>query len=329
VLDRLLEETWLDIEGVSGTSAGAMNAVALVNGLASGGREGARALLAEFWEKVSAAAAFSPVQRTPMDRFFGGWRLDQSPMYNWMELWSQFFSPYEFNPFDINPLRKIVDETFDFDAVNGPDAPKLFQSATNVRTGRMTLFNQPDVSVLTTMASACLPSLYQAVEIGDEAYWDGGYMGNPPLFPLMGATKSKDLIVVQINPMMRDEIPRKTAEINNRLNEIIFNSSLVNELRTAGYIYNKMRLENVELQGFGQGRLHRIADEETMRTLSATSKMNASPDFMAFLFEKGRNSAEDWLETDAKELGKKTSWIPPMIQDQLTYDGAPTGKANA
>ena len=327
VLDRLLEEEWLEIDGVSGTSAGAMNAVALVNGLAADeGATAAKALLATYWERVSAAAAFSPVQRTPMDKFWNGWRLDQSPMYAWIELWSQFLSPYDFNPFGINPLRQIVEDTFNFDLVNSETAPKLYQSATNVRSGRLEVFEKPKISVDTTLASACLPTIYQAVEIGEEAYWDGGYMGNPPLYPLVKGTAAKDLIVVQINPMRRNEIPKSSSEISNRLNEITFNSSLLNELRAAGFLYNMMREEDLDTGRLGQGRLHRIHAEEVMQDLSATSKMNASPDFMDFLFKTGREAAEAWLETDAKLLGEKTSWIPEVVRDQLTFQSQPTPK---
>lgn len=315
VLDRLLEEKWIQIDGVSGTSAGAMNAVCLVQGLAQEGPDQVRALLRLFWERVSKAAAFSPLQRTLVDRMMAGWRLDHSPIYAWTEVFSTFFSPYDFNPLGLNPLKRIVEDTFDFSIVNSASAPRLFQSATNVKRGRLKLFRQPNISAETTLASACLPSLYQAVEIKGEYYWDGGYMGNPPLFPLVRETEAKDLILIQINPFARDELPKRSNEINNRLNEIIFNSSVLHELRAAGIMVSILEKEQVKLNGFGKGRLHRIEAEAVMKELSASSKMNAAPDFLEFLFEAGRVKAEAWIADYAADVGVKTTWYPDIIDD--------------
>lgn len=321
VLDRLLEESWIEVDGVSGTSAGAMNAVALAQGLAGDGRAEVSNLLRSFWGRVSAAAAFSPLQRTMMDRMTSGWRLDRSPVYAWTEVFSSFFSPYDYNPFGFNPLRKIVEDTFNFSAINSEQAPKLFQSATNVRSGRLELFRQPSISADTTLASACLPSVYQAVEIDDEVYWDGGYMGNPPLFPLVRETEAKDLILIQINPMRREEIPKRSGDINNRLNEIIFNSSILHEIRAAGIMLSMLEEEKVELNGGLQSeRLHRIHAESVMQDLSASSKMNAAPDFIDFLFQTGRASAEEWIVEHASDLGEKTTWRPDAVQDYLPED---------
>ncbi|MEM9351092.1 MAG: patatin-like phospholipase family protein [Pseudomonadota bacterium] len=320
VLDRLLEEPWIEVRGVSGTSAGAMNAVALVQGLAQDGPDQVKSLLKSFWLRVSQAAAFSPLQRTMMDRMTGGWRLDQSPIYAWTEAFSSFFSPYDFNPLGINAMRPIVKDTFDFDAINSRAAPKLFQSATNVRSGRLKLFKQPKISVDTTLASACLPSIYQAIEIDGEAYWDGGYMGNPPLFPLVRDSEAKDLILIQINPFRREDIPKSSGDINNRLNEIIFNSSVLHELRAAGIMYSWLKEEQVQLKGLGTGRLHRIEAESVMRELNVSSKMNAAPDFIDYLFQVGRDTADAWIGTHASDVGVKTTWIPDIIEDYLDDD---------
>ncbi|MEM9350911.1 MAG: patatin-like phospholipase family protein [Pseudomonadota bacterium] len=317
VLDRLLLEPWIEIDGVSGTSAGAMNAVALAQGLAGDGPEEVSRLLSAFWGRVSAAAAFSPLQRTVMDRMTSGWRLDRSPIYAWTEVFSSFFSPYDYNPFGFNPLRKIVEETFDFAVINSKRAPKLFQSATNVRSGRLELFRQPSISADTTLASACLPSVYQAVEIKDEAYWDGGYMGNPPLFPLVRETDATDLILIQINPLRREEIPKRSGDINNRLNEIIFNSSILHEIRAAGIMMSMLEEEQLQHNGLSSERLHRIHAESVMQELSASSKMNAAPDFIEFLYETGCNAAESWLAEHGAELGVKTTWLPDIIEDYV------------
>ncbi|MEM1272376.1 MAG: patatin-like phospholipase family protein [Pseudomonadota bacterium] len=327
VLDRLLEEPWIEVDGVSGTSAGAMNAAGLVQGLAQDGPEQVSALLRTFWERVSKAAAFSPLQRTMMDRMTSGWRLDNSPMYKWSEVFSSFFSPYDFNPFGFNPLRHIVDETFDFSAINAENAPRLFQSATNVRSGRLKLFHQPNISTDTTLASACLPSIYQAVEIDDEFYWDGGYMGNPPIYPLVRETDADDLILIQINPYRREEIPKRSGDINNRLNEIIFNSSILHELRAAGVMLSMLEECQVKPKGLAKGRLHRIHADSVMQELSASSKMNAAPDFIEFLFETGRTIADAWLTQHAEDVGVKTTWMPDIIEDYLTGDDDAEGSA--
>ena len=317
VLDRLLEEPRIEVDGVSGTSAGAMNAVALVQGLAQDGPEQVSKLLRRFWGRVSAAAAFSPLQRTMMDRMTSGWRLDRSPIYAWTEVFSSFFSPYDYNPFGFNPLRNIVEDTFDFAAINSKTAPRLFQSATNVRSGRLQLFRQPAISADTTLASACLPSVYQAVEINGEHFWDGGYMGNPPLFPLVRETDAHDLILIQINPMRREDVPKRSGEINNRLNEIVFNSSILHELRAAGIMLSMLKEEQVQLHGLSSERLHRFHAESVMQELSASSKMNAAPDFIEFLYETGRATADAWIAEHAADIGVRTTWVPDIVQDYM------------
>ncbi|MEM8836752.1 MAG: patatin-like phospholipase family protein [Pseudomonadota bacterium] len=316
VLHRLLDEPDIAITGVSGTSAGAMNGVALVQGLSEGSPARAQDLMAVFWERVAKAAAFSPVQRTPIDRMLQGWRLDRSPLYEWADAIGQFFSPYYANPLDINPLRQILRETFDFELINKKGAPKFFQSATNVRTGRLKLFRQPEITIETTLASACLPTVYQAVEIDGEAFWDGGYMGNPPLFPLIDETPTLDTILVQINPFIRKTLPRSRNDIENRLNEIIFNGSLINELRSLGFLHQLIESEDLDRDAYRNGRLHRIANEDEMQSLNLSTKMNASPDFLDYLFNVGVKSAETWLSDHGDKIGKKSTWIPRYVVEE-------------
>ncbi len=310
VLDRLLDEERLDILGVSGTSAGAMNATALVQGLTSGGRRAAQELLREFWSKVSAAARFSPIQRTFFDVLMGRWSLDLSPGFIVSQQMQRLFSPYQINPFDINPLRDLVAGFFDFDIVNRPDAPKLFLSATNVRSGLAKVFRQPDMSVDTVMASACLPFLFKAVEIDGEAYWDGGYMGNPPLFPLIDETDERDLVLVQINPMRREELPRTAYEIENRLNEITFNASLIKELRAAYFLKEIINHEGLERAAFRDARIHRIEAEDEMRELSVSSKLNAEWAFLQHLHDIGWRNADKWLGRHFDDIGARSTWKP-------------------
>ncbi|MDJ0853921.1 MAG: patatin-like phospholipase family protein [Desulfobacterales bacterium] len=316
VLDRLLEERRIEIEGISGTSAGSMNAVALAQGLADRGPRMAQELLAGFWKKVSEAARLGPVQRSFFDVMMGRWSLDLSPSFIFFEHFTRTFSPYEFNPFDINPLRDIVAEVFDFDVINNARLPTLFLSATNVRTGRAKVFRQPEISVDATMASACLPFLFQAVEIDGEAYWDGGYMGNPPIFPLIDETEASDIVIVQINPFSRSEIPRTAYEINNRLNEITFNASLKKELRAAAFLSEIIHHENLDRQAYRDGRLHLIQSEEEMRKLSVSSKLNAEWQFLQHLHDIGWRTADQWLAAHFDDLGVRTSWFPEFVFEE-------------
>ncbi|MEO1016962.1 MAG: patatin-like phospholipase family protein [Pseudomonadota bacterium] len=316
VLDRLLEDERIEIANVSGTSAGAMNATALVQGLEAGGREGAKMLLREYWKRVSDAAQLSPMRRTLFDVIMGRWSLDRSPGFLMSQQLQRTFSPYQLNPMGLNPLAGIVGNVFDFDIVNHPSAPRLFLSATNVRTGLAKVFRQPDISVDTVMASACLPFLFQAVEIDGEAYWDGGYMGNPPLFPLIDETDNRDLVIIQINPFSRQEIPKTAYEIENRLNEITFNASLIKELRAAYFLYEIIHHEGLEREAYRDARLHRIEAEDEMRKLSVSSKMNGEWAFLDHLFKIGRDVADRWLAKHFEDIGVRTSWRPAEVMTE-------------
>jgi len=316
VLDRLLDDERIDIEGISGTSAGAMNAVALAQGLASGERRTAQELLSGFWRKTSEAARMSPIQRSFFDIMMGRWSLDLSPSFRFFDNLSRTFSPYELNPLDINPLRDLVDECFDFGVINRVQLPKLFLSATNVRTGLPKVFRQPDISVDTTMASACLPFLFHAVEIDGETYWDGGYMGNPPIFPLIDETDARDIVVVQINPLTRPKLPRTAYEIENRLNEITFNASLMKELRAAAFLREIIHHEDLDRQAYRDGRFHLIQAEEDMRKLSVSSKLNAEWEFLQHLHDLGWQTAERWVEDHFDDLGVRSTWNTDFILEE-------------
>ena len=307
VLDRLLEDGRLHIEGLSGTSAGAMNGAIVADGIVRGGYDTARECLEEFWSAVSDAGRFSPVRRSPIDVLFGRWSLDHSPGYIAAEAMSRIFSPYDFNPLDINPLRDIVAEHVDFDRVNRCTDLKLFVTATNVRTGRPKIFRQPEISVEALMASACLPTLFRAVEINGEAYWDGGYMGNPALFPLVDECDARDMVIVQINPIERDELPTTAADIANRVNEITFNASLIKELRSLGFLWEVIHHEDLERAEYRDARIHRIDGGETMLKLSVSSKFNAEWDFLVHLRDAGRASASQWLEENFDHIGYRST----------------------
>jgi NTE family protein len=306
VLDRLLDEKNLAFEGLSATSAGAMNAAAFAYGLAVDGREGARNALAGYWKRVSDAARLGPLQPNVIDRLLGDHKSTWSPMLSFVDFVTRVLSPYQFNPANYNPLRDLVEQSIDFDVLKRPDCPiKLFLSATNVRTGKVKIFAGKEISVSAVMASACLPTLFHAVEIDGEAYWDGGYMGNPALFPLIYNCESADIVTVHINPLFRKEVPRAAGDILNRINEISFNSSLMREMRAVSFV-TKLIKQN-QLDGLRQVLIHNIAADEFMSALSPTSKYNADWDFLVFLRDQGRKCAGDWLAKNFVKLGVASS----------------------
>ena len=315
VLDRLLEEPWLKIDGISGTSAGAMNAAVLVDGFAKGGAEGARTTLENFWRRVSHAARFSPLRRGPLDVILGRWTLDSSPIYVAMDLMSRMVSPYDLNPMGKNPLREILAETIDFERL--ARAPtKLFITATNVRTGRGHVFKNDAVTPDVLLASACLPTMFQAVEIDGEPYWDGGYAGNPTITPLIRECKSQDTILVQINPVEREGSPRSASEILNRLNEVSFNAVLLKELRMIALLRQAADPGHREGAQWAGMRIHRIASG-ILTELGASSKLNAEWEFFSLLRDEGRRSAQVFLESHASDLGRRSTLDLDVLLEQI------------
>lgn len=305
VLDRLLEEPWLTIAGISGTSAGAMNAAVLADGWTADGAAGAREALEKYWRSVSRAAAFSPMQRSPLDRLMGRWSLDSSPAYIFTDLMSRLLSPYDLNPLGFNPLRQILTESIDFERL--ARAPtKLFVTATRVRTGRGRIFRNAEINADVLLASACLPTMFRAVEIDGEPYWDGGYVGNPTITPLVRETDARDTILVQINPTERLEEPRTAAEILNRLNEISFNSPLAKELRMIAL------LRQVADPGTGEGarwarmKTHRIKSD-MLAAFGASSKLNAEWAFVSALRDEGRRAAGEFIDRHGADLGERST----------------------
>jgi len=304
VLDRLLEEPWLRIDGISGTSAGAMNGAVLADGHAAGGPDGARAALEAFWRSVSHAARFSPLRRTPLDVLLGRWTLDYSPAFIAMDLASRLFSPYDLNPNGCNPLSEILAESIDFARLSR--APiKVFVTATDVRTGRGRVFPNSQITPDVLLASACLPTLFQAIEIDGRAYWDGGYSGNPTITPLVRQCQAKDIILVQINPVERPDTPRTARDILNRLNEVSFNAVLLKELRMIALLRQVATSGAGECALWAGMRIHRIASD-AMVDLGYSSKLNAEWDFLCMLRDEGRRSAESFLARHGKDLGRRS-----------------------
>ena len=305
VLDRLLEEPWLMIEAISGTSAGAMNAAVLVSGFMQGGAEGARSALDAYWGRVAKAAKFSPLQRSPLDRLMKRWTLDTSPAYLAMDLMSRVLSPYDLNPLGLNPISSILAESIDF--AHLAEAPiKLFITATNVHTGRGRVFRNKEITPDVLLASACLPTMFQAIEIDGEPYWDGGYAGNPTMTPLVRESDAPDTILVQINPRVRADTPRTASEILNRLNEISFNSPLMKELRMMALLRQAADPGTGEGARWARMRTHRIMTDK-LTDLGASSKLNAEGEFLALLKEEGRRSADEFLMAHGEDVGKRST----------------------
>ena len=305
VLDRLLEEPWLKIEAVSGTSAGAMNAVAMISGFAIDGAEGARHALHDFWERVAKAGAMSPLQRNPIDKVLGNWSLDGSPTFIAMDLMARMFSPYDLNPMGYNPLTDILAESIDFERL--AKAPiKIFVTATNVRTGRGRIFRNQEITPDVLLASACLPTMFQAVEIDGDPYWDGGFAGNPTITPLIRESDALDTILIQINPRERAGTPRTASEILNRLNEISFNAALMKELRMIALMREMATPATPEGARWAGMRTHRIMTD-MMSDLGHSSKLNAEWAFLTMLRDEGRRAAAEFLADHGDDIGERST----------------------
>ncbi|PTE14974.1 patatin [Fuscovulum blasticum DSM 2131] len=306
VLDRLLEEDSLEIAAVSGTSAGALNGAALKAGLVAGGREAARKRLRKLWEDVADVGdlrmipwlqPFAPVMQYWQDMAEA--LLPVSPQ----GIAAQFYSPYAWGGAWSNPLEPIVRD-LDFTHICAETEPRLFIGATNLRTGKARVFAGQDISPEALMASACIPTVFQAVEIDGEAYWDGGFAGNPSLWPLYDRHLPDDLLIVQVNPMRRDAVPDTPLEIQNRMNEISFNASLMSELRAVGFVKRLIAQGHIAKGQMKDLRVHIIADDPLMNDLSATTKLQPSEHIVTRLFEAGRSAAEAFLATCDGDLEK-------------------------
>ncbi len=309
VLDRLLEDERIEIEGISGTSAGAMNGAVLAWGMMKGGRQGARDALDHFWRRVGEEGRWSPLQPSWFDRMMGtNGTLDHSPTYLALDMLSRLLSPYQMNMLDYNPLRAVLDDLVDFEALKRCEIMKLFISATNVRTGKIKVFNIHEVSTDVILASACLPLMFRAVEIDGEHYWDGGFMGNPAIFPLLYDCTSSDVVLVEVNPIRTAKVPTTAREILDRMNNISFNSTLMREMRAVAFVselvgdhvlsrHNRLRRIN----------FHMIEAEEVMDRLGASSKFNSDATFLSSLKALGRQTAEDWLGESFSKVGRESS----------------------
>ena len=305
VLDYLIKDGRLGFDGISGTSAGAVNAVMLADGLKRGGADEARKRLSDFWKSVSLGGELPELQRNVLNQLFslvpGG-----SRGLDWLSVWSRYLSPYDFNPLNINPLKDLIERFVDFEGLRA-DARPLFIAATNVQTGRLHVFPHDKICAEAVMASACLPTVFRAVEIDGVSYWDGGYLGNPVLFPFFRETDTEDVLIVQINPLVRRKIPHASREIATRVNEVTFNASLMGELRTIEFV-NRM-IERGQLpRGTGRNqyrhiRIHRIVLEGLGERFSSAARMRNDYESFELLRKLGERAARRFLDAHYADIG--------------------------
>ena len=310
VLDRILEDDRLQIDGVSGTSAGAMNGTVMVAGHVAGGSAGAREALDRYWKAVSGLGTLSPIHRSWYDHAIGNWDLDESPASIWLDALSRVVSPYQLNPLNVSPLRDLIAGMVNFEALRQADDIRLFISATNVNTGKIRVFERKELTLDMLMASAALPNVFQAVIIDGEAYWDGGFMGNPAIFPLIYGCTAPDVVIVQVNPITREGVPKTAGEIMNRLNEITFNASLMREMRAIAFVLKLLDETPADIpliQGLKRMHIHMIEDEPAMESLGVASKLNIDMDFLLYLKRLGRETAARWLEKNFDALGHRST----------------------
>ena len=325
-LDRLLEDERIEFAAASGASAGAMCAVVLADGLHEGGRDGARTKLRQFWESVAQAGQASPYRRTPMMAFLNafkpGWAAE-SYLALWADVASKFASPYDFNPLNINPLTDVLNELVDFERVRACDKMQLFIAATNVETGRIRVFEHRELTANHVMASACLPQLFQAVEIDGAPYWDGGYTGNPALFPLFGVKDSRDIVIVQTHPLERPGVPRTATDITARINEINFNANLLSELRAIEFVARLVDESRLPEGRYRKMLVHNVSEGQALTPLGVGVDLNTDIDFFTGLFDTGRAAADRWLGAHFDALGERSTVdLAAMFRAAPMPDGA-------
>jgi NTE family protein len=310
VLDALIEDGRLEFEAVSGTSAGAINAAIMLQGWSQGGRPGAQEALRRFWEQLGAMSVASPIQRTPLDRLQGNWNLDDSPGALWADLIQRTLSPWQRNPLKFDPLRELLREHFDEKAVRACHEVKAFIAATNVQTGKVRIFTREELSIDALLASACLPNVHDAVVIDGVPYWDGGFRGNPPIWPFIYSCDSRDVVLVEVDPPVREKVPQSNAEIADRLNEITFGGALMAEMRAIAFAQELVD-KNAISGDFGQRLkhmfIHSIADPASLAPMGAVSKFNIEPEFLEHLFELGRKAATLWLASSFESVGGRST----------------------
>ncbi|HEY1039366.1 MAG TPA: patatin-like phospholipase family protein [Bacteroidia bacterium] len=307
VIDRILDDDRVAIEGVCGTSAGAMNGVCTIYGLNKGGPQEAKRLLETFWKKISEAGKKTGMIPSWYDKTISKGNMNYSPVYRMFSSMFENMSPYQFNPMGINPLEKILNDLIDFKELHRMNPPKLYVCATNVRTCEARVFGPTEITAKSILASACLPYMYQAVEIDGESYWDGGYMGNPPIQPLIDDLGTDDILLIQVNPVRIKSTPTDIEDIRDRVNELSFNSSLLADLKLIMF-QQELIDKGITIDGrLRRTLLHNISADHALDGLNLSSKLNTDWDFLQHLKQTGREYAEEWLETNYVHIGKKST----------------------
>ncbi|MBP6985564.1 MAG: patatin-like phospholipase family protein [Alphaproteobacteria bacterium] len=307
VLDALLEDTRIEIIGISGTSAGGMNAAALLQGYNKNGREGARAEMRRFWKLLSARTNLNPFKTNLIQMFTGNHSLRGSPSYAWMNMLRETYSPYDLNPMDINPLRDLVHDFFDCSLLHQPSKLKLFLCATHVKSGKLHIFKGKKITEEALLASACLPNIFKAVEIDGEHYWDGGYVGNPALFPLIYNCPTKDIAIIQLMTSFREDLPKQKEAICDRHKEITYNACLLREIRAIHLISTLVERKVITDKSFKNIHLHLIRNNELFKNLDLSTTMNTEWSFIEYLFEAGYTSGKSWLMENYDRIGVSSS----------------------
>ena len=313
VLDRLLDEPDVEVAGISGTSAGALNGAAFKAGMVKAGREGARANLDGLWGRMGAVGDMRVANwMRGLEPAQVAQAIEHSFPFSFADAYSRMVSPYAYGPFYRNPLRPVVD-AFDFEGICSESGPELFICATRVRSGKIRVFQGDEITTDAILASACLPTIFQAVEIADpetgevEPYWDGGYTGNPALYPLFNAGLPDDLVIVNINPLERSELPVTPQQIQNRVNEISFNSSLLRELRAINFVSRLLEDGTIKAGTMSRVLVHMIADDELMTDLSVATKLVPTPMVLARLKQAGRTATDRFLQGHKSDLGQRST----------------------
>ena len=307
VLDALLEHDELEIVGLSGTSAGAMNAAALVQGYIKNGSQGAREEMGRFWRTMAEKAKHSGMKSTPMNKLIGDYTVRGSTMYEIGSIISSMLSPYQTNPMDMNPLRDMVREFFNFTLINKAKTPKIFLCATHVATGKLKIFEGPTLVEESLLASACLPTMFKAVEVDGEYYWDGGFIGNPAIYPLIYNTDAKDIVVIQLRQSYRPELPTTVDQIVDRHKEITFNACLLREMRAIHFVTEMIDKGIITDPSIRRLNMHLIRNPDIAGQIDMTSALNTDIDFFEWMFKEGRKTGKEWLKENFKHIGERTT----------------------
>ncbi len=307
VLDAILEDERIDIVGISGTSAGGMNAAALLQGFNKNGRKGAREELRRFWKMVNTRSSNMPLQPNLFQNMMGNYSLRGSPAYAWMNMLRDFYSPYEINPLNVNPLKNLVQDFFDFDTLHKPSKIKIFLCATHVKSGKLHIFKGKDLTEKALLATSCLPSLFQAVEVDGEFYWDGGYVGNPAIHPLIYGCATNDIAVIQLTQAYRDKLPVTADAILDRHREITYNACLMHEMRAIHLLSNLVEKGSITDKSIKKLNMHVIRNKDLFEELDLSTALNTDWKFMEHLFEAGYSSGKQWIEQHYDDIGVKSS----------------------